>query len=278
MAKPGRAKSSKQTLSDAKKLASLTVEGGKIAYWDYGGRGDCVILLPGAGETKGSYRFLAPLLAKAGYRVIAMDIRGHGDSSASFTDYSIEAMGQDTLALIDRIGNKPVHLVGNSKAASTIVWVALKKPKLVKSLVLIGPFVRKIPMPFWMTAGAKLVTLTPGLWDMYYKTLYKDNPPADLAGYRAKLKQNWSEHGRMKALRETLFTYSQEVSDNLSQIKSKVLIVMGSKDPDFREPLKEAEFLAKQTGGEIFIVEGAGHYPQAEYPDQTAQALIKFFG
>ena len=49
---------------------------------------------------------------------------------------------------------------------------------------------------------------------------------------------------------------------------------MGTKDPDFRDPAAEARFVADATGGEVLLVEGAGHYPHAEMPDQVVPATV----
>ncbi len=256
----------------------LEINNGKIAFQDYGGNGDLVLLLPGIGEMRGSYRYLAPLLVESGYHVIAVDNRGQGESSADWKDYSIASMGKDTIALIEHLGSRPVHLVGNSKAASTVVWVAINRPELVRSLVLIGPFVRETPISFWTKAAVKVVTLSPLLWDMYYRTLYATRPPKDLDQYRALLKKNLSEPGRMRALREMTFAASPEVSNNLGNVKAKTLVVMGTKDHDFKDPASEAEQVALQMHGEVAMIEGAGHYPQGEYPRETASALAAFFG
>jgi pimeloyl-ACP methyl ester carboxylesterase len=52
---------------------------------------------------------------------------------------------------------------------------------------------------------------------------------------------------------------------------------MGSKDPDFADPAAEARTVADLLRGEVAMVEGAGHYPQAEMPAPTAQAILAFF-
>jgi len=58
----------------------LDVPGGRIAY-DVTGSGPLVVLPPGIGVRRQAYRFLAPVLAQAGYRVATADLRGHGESS-----------------------------------------------------------------------------------------------------------------------------------------------------------------------------------------------------
>ena len=62
----------------------LTRPEGRIGY-DIGGDGPLVLLVPGMGDLRAAYRFLAPALREAGYRVACTDLRGHGDSDSTFT-------------------------------------------------------------------------------------------------------------------------------------------------------------------------------------------------
>jgi len=58
----------------------LDVPGGRIAY-EVTGAGPLAVLSHGIGVRRQDYRFLAPVLAQAGYRVASADLRGHGESS-----------------------------------------------------------------------------------------------------------------------------------------------------------------------------------------------------
>jgi pimeloyl-ACP methyl ester carboxylesterase len=58
----------------------VEVPGGKLSY-EVTGEGPLVVLSAGIGDRRQVYRFLAPELAQAGYRVASVDLRGHGDSS-----------------------------------------------------------------------------------------------------------------------------------------------------------------------------------------------------
>ena len=62
------------------------------------------MLVPGMGDLRAWYRFLAPALVDAGYRVACTDLRGHGDSDASFTSYGDEETAGDAVALIEELG------------------------------------------------------------------------------------------------------------------------------------------------------------------------------
>src|SRR5579871_4758452 len=113
---------------------------GRIGY-DVAGGGSLVVLVPGMGDLRAGYRFLAPDLRAAGYRVACTDLRGHGDSDAAFTAYGDEETAGDVIALIEVLGGSGV-VVGNSMGAGSAVFAAAQRPGLVSGLVLVGPFAR----------------------------------------------------------------------------------------------------------------------------------------
>ena len=113
---------------------------GRIGY-DVAGAGSLVVLVPGMGDLRAGYRFLAPALRAAGYRVACTDLRGHGDSDTTFASYGDEETAGDVIALIEELGG-PAVVVGNSMGAGSAVLAAAQRPGLVCGLVLIGPFVR----------------------------------------------------------------------------------------------------------------------------------------
>jgi pimeloyl-ACP methyl ester carboxylesterase len=51
---------------------------------------------------------------------------------------------------------------------------------------------------------------------------------------------------------------------------------MGEKDPDFSDPEAEARWIGERLGGDVVMVDGAGHYPQAERPDIVTPAVVNF--
>src|ERR1022692_2737621 len=124
----------------ARNTSYLTRPEGRIGY-DIGGDGPLVLLVPGMGDLRAAYRFLAPALREAGYRVACTDLRGHGDSDTTFPSYGDEETAGDVIALIGELGG-PAVVVGNSMGAGSAVLAAAQRPQLVSGLVLVGPFVR----------------------------------------------------------------------------------------------------------------------------------------
>ena len=107
----------------------LARPGGRIGY-DVAGSGPLVVLVPGMGDLRAGYRFLAPALRAAGYRVACTDLRGHGDSDPTFPSYGDDETADDVAALIAELGG-PAIVVGNSMGAGSAVLAAARRAELV---------------------------------------------------------------------------------------------------------------------------------------------------
>jgi pimeloyl-ACP methyl ester carboxylesterase len=83
----------------------VDVAGGRIAY-EWSGMGRWWCCPPGMADTRSTYRFLAPLIANAGYRVASIDLRGHGESSADWGSYSHADTAGDLIEVIRKLGGR----------------------------------------------------------------------------------------------------------------------------------------------------------------------------
>jgi pimeloyl-ACP methyl ester carboxylesterase len=255
----------------------LQVRDGTLAYDDTGA-GPLVICVPGMGDLRAEYRFLAPRLVAAGYRVITLDVRGHGETSVRWPDYSVAGVGADILSLAQALDAGAATIIGTSMAAGAAVWAAAEAPERVAGLVLVGPFVRG--------GGSRLLARTmaaafsgpwgAGLWTTYYRRLYPTQKPADFEAYVSALKANLRERGRLAALRQMILAPKDASDARLERIAAPTLVLMGTRDPDFPDPAKEATLVAARTHGTARMIEGAGHYPHAEMPDVTGEQVIAF--
>ncbi|TBO55444.1 alpha/beta fold hydrolase, partial [Streptomyces kasugaensis] len=118
----------------------LTANGGQLAY-DVTGEGPLIVLAHGMGDNRSAYDAVATRLAAAGFRVAAMDQRGHGESSTGRPSYTRADAAADLLALIRHLGG-PAVLVGHSFAGGAATIAAAQEPELVSALVEISPFTR----------------------------------------------------------------------------------------------------------------------------------------
>lgn len=252
---------------------------GRIAY-DVTGAGPLVVCVPGMGDLRRVYRFLVPELVAAGHRVATVDLRGHGDSDPTFSAFDGPANGSDVVALIEHLGG-PAIVVGSSLGAAAAVWAAAEAPRLVSGLVLLGPFVRDVPLSAGQRLALRLAIRRPwgpAAWSAFYARLYPCHPPADLAEHRAAIRASLRRPERWQAFARTTTSSHAAVEARLDEVRVPALVVMGGRDPDFADPAAEARLVADRLRGEVLVVSEAGHYPQAERPAVVGPAVVEFVG
>lgn len=257
----------------------LDTEGGQVAYDDTGGSGPLVIAIPGMGDLRSQYRALAPALAQAGYRVVTMDVRGHGETSARWQDYSARAVGRDALALMRHLGASQAVILGNSFAAGSALWAAHEAPGQVLGTVLLGPIVRDAPYSLFTDALVRLGFAGPWrtwFWMTYWNSLFPLRKMPDHDARHDALADNLREPGRMDALRAMVRLSKADTEALLPQVRVPALVVMGSRDPDFGDAVAESRWLSQQLSARECVVDGAGHYPHLEAVDQVAPVVLEF--
>lgn len=259
----------------------ITTEGGRVAFEDTGGNGPAILAIPGMGDLRSEYRMIRPVLQQAGYRVITMDARGFGETSATWIDYSARAVGRDAVAVLKHLGVGPATIMGNSFAAGSALWAAQDSAESVNGVVLLGPIVRDLEASFIQKLSLKIGFAGPwkvGFWTMYWNTLFPTVKPADHAVVKAAITRNLREPGRMDALKAMLSLSKADTAAILAKTTVPALIVMGTNDPDFGDAVEEARTLAGLLKTQTIIVDGAGHYPHTEMPEMVAPKLLSFLG
>jgi pimeloyl-ACP methyl ester carboxylesterase len=138
---------------------SFTHDGHRLAYTEYGSGERVVVLTHGIMFTRRMHAPLARRLARAGFRVVTLDLLGHGDSDRP-TDswlYSMPAFAEQTLALMDHLGVERAVVGGTSLGANVSLEVAVLAPERVHGLL--------VEMPVLDNAiVAGLLTFTPLLF------------------------------------------------------------------------------------------------------------------
>ena len=266
-------------LSTLSETRFLTVDGGQIAYDDTGGNGQLILAIPGMGDVRSEYRLLRPVMQRAGYRIVTMDVRGHGESSARWADYSAHAVGRDALALIEHLEAGSAVILGNSFAAGSALWAAHDSPARVSGVVLLGPIVRDLEAPWYSKLALKIGFAGPWrvwFWTTYWNSLFPTHKPSDQDEVKAAITKNLREPGRMSALQAMIGLSKADTAAILPQVRVPALVVMGTRDPDFPDAVAEARWLAAQLQAESLIVNGAGHYPHTEMPERVMPKLLSF--
>ena len=207
-----------------------------------------------------------------------MDVRGLGETSIEWDDYTVAGVGADIVALIRNLEAGPAIVVGTSMAAGAAVWAATEAPELIRGMILVGAFVRGEGTWFSNLLFSTLFARPWGafMWIKYFSTLFPTRKPDDFAEYTSALKANLKEPGRLETLLEMIRASKRASEERIPQVDKPVLVLMGSKDPDFKDPETEAKWVADNLKGTYTMIDGAGHYPHAEMPEITGTLMLEF--
>ena len=158
------------------------------------------------------------------------------------------------------------------------IWAAVEAPELVRGMILVDPFVdgdgnRLLELLLSVMFARPWGSST---WLKYYASLYLTRKPANFQEYSAKLQANLKERGRLEAVMQMLYASKVASGERMPDVKQPALVLMGSKERDFKDPEAEAKRIAEALGSKYVMIDCAGHYPHAEMPETTAPVMISF--
>jgi pimeloyl-ACP methyl ester carboxylesterase len=249
--------------------------------------GATVLLLPGLASSIYEYRHTFPALARAGFRVIAVDLKGHGlsDKPGVAREYTLDAMRQHVVEILDVLKVDRAHLVGHSLGGAIATEVALCEPGRVGRLALIAPVgygrLRLASVARWLSPSA----VEPLLQRFVSRTLVRlvvrhflwgrNGGPSerDVDEYWAMARQD----GFLTAMR--LLVHNVEWSPcedgRLVRLGVPLLVIFGSADRVIPPRALDC-YVRDVPGARTVLIDGAGHLANEERPDQVNQALLEF--
>lgn len=258
----------------------LELPDGVLAY-DDSGDGPLIVATPAMLDLRSELRFLTPRLVDAGFRVVTVDQRGMGETSPAWPEYGSVPLARDLIALIRHLDGGPAIIYGTSNGAAAGVWVAAEEPDLVRGLVLVAPFVRDGEMS-WIQRRLTDIMRVPFLTLPIYMSYFPKWEPrqprvADFQEHASRLKENLSEPARSGVVRAYTFQQThREAEARLERVHVPSLVIMGTGDVDWPSPEAEARWIVSRLGSDLLLLDGAGHHPHVEYPQEIAQAVVAF--
>ena len=257
--------------------------GGVVLRGDDDGQGAPVLLLHGLSATRRYVLHGSSGLIREGYRLIAYDSRGHGESdpAPSGDAYDYADLVHDAIRVMDDRGVERAAVVGMSMGSAVGAALALAHPQRVRALVAITPAHLGHPSrdpDRWERLAAGLETGGPEGFVQAYGDPGVD--PASLDLIRTVMRQRMSRHRHPEAvaasLRHTTAGAAFDGEDALRGIACPTLVI-GSRDRlDPEHPLRIAERWAELIPGAEFVVEDDDQSPLAWRGGSLSKAIGAF--
>ncbi len=219
-----------------------------------------------------SWEPVMEIMARRGFRCIAPDLRGFGESSNSSTDpssYTVKGMADDVHELVRRLGLKRFVVVGHSMGGKVALSMAAQRPAGLASVALIAPS-PPTPEPMSSAERARLLASC-GNAAMIEETLRKitarplpsalfDLALADTLRASAPAWRAWLEHGSR-----------EDITEQLAAVWVPASIAIGAADKNITADLVEREIVARLD--RVTVVEQiaeSGHLVPLEAPEATS--------
>ena len=213
------------------------------------------------------------------YNVIAFDLPGHGRSAKNSSYWSFAYAANVVTQLIARLSGSPVHLVGISFGGMIAQVTALTRPRLIRSLTLIGTapsFPEEVRQG--MRARAELIraqgmvaVVESSLQRWFTQEIRVHRPDITDRMTKTLLGDDAATHAAIWDMISGL-----DLDDRLSEILCPVLVVVGEKDPS-TPPAVAERLSAAIKGSALVVIPGASHIVTVEAPSAVNTALLSFF-
>ncbi|MDD3581295.1 MAG: alpha/beta fold hydrolase [Desulfobacca sp.] len=257
------------------------------ARWHYcqSGQGPNLLLLHGLGASIFSWRHNLDPLGQY-FRVMALDLKGCGDSPASVCDdYTLTALVQEVADFMDARSLERTALAGNSLGGSLALLLAQRCPERVSALILLAPAVllSRLPYIFYplrLPVVSWLVALLLGPWIMPWalRLAYHDRrliTPEVIAGYARPLR-SLQRRLTLRALCQSLHPWPPEqILALLAAIRQPTALIWGEEDR-ILPPVQAYWLQAYLPQAELHLLPQVGHAPQEEDPLRVNKIIIDF--
>lgn len=256
--------------------------------------GDCIIFLHGFPEFWYGWKNQISFFAQKGFRVIIPDQRGYNLSSkpSGVKSYCLQYLVGDIVALIHKLANKKVVLVGHDWGGGVAWQLALHYPELVHHLIIVNmphPAVFRqtlkksiaqmlhssyaaffqIPMlPEWASRAFDFALLQQSMLKTANKGTFSEE---DIATY----KKAWRQPGALTATINWYRAYKYNTLSTAGTLQLPVLLIWGRKDQFLLHQMAQ-DSIDKCTNGKLVMVENATHWIHHEHP-HLVNTLIEDF-
>lgn len=246
-------------------LRQLSLHGTLVSFEDYGGKGISVVFLHGWRSQASVWANVAHVLGET-VRRFALDLPGFGASPSPRNPWTLSDYAGVVREFLEKERLGPSILVGHSFGGRVATRLAAEAPELVFKLVLVDS--AGFPAPAAKKAAFGFVARL--LRPLFYPRFMQ---PLRRLLYRAI---GAEDYVATPELTETFVNVvNEDLTEHLRRVRCPALLVWGSRDTD--TPLATANrMLGLLPGARLTVLEGAGHFPFLDKPDQFSAFLREF--
>ena len=246
------------------------VNGLNMYYETHGNKGDFLVLIHGGGSTIGTtFGKVLPLLAKD-YKVIAVELQGHGHTNDRNSPESFEQDADDVAVLLHNLHISKASFFGFSNGGNTTIQIAIRHSEIVNKLILASTFYKR-------------EGLAPGFFDGMKKASIKDMPQS----LKTAFLQINPDSNRLITMfnkdKERMLQFKDWKDEVVSSIKAPTLIITGDHDVILVSHAVEMSKLI--TNSRLMILPAThGSYmgvaespdPESKMPEMTVEIIENF--
>lgn len=209
------------------------------------------------------------------FRILRYDTRGHGQSSVTSGDYTIEQLGRDVLGLLDALGLDRVHFCGLSMGGMIGMWLGIHAPDRLLRLILSSTAARIGTPEMWNARIAAvrkdgMKSVAAAVIERWFTPEFRASFP-DQAAQARQMLENTPPEGYAACCAAIRDMDQREAA---AQIKVPTLVIYGGKDPV--TPASDAHFLKDQVAGAIEVELLAAHLSNVEQAGAFTEAVSSF--
>jgi 3-oxoadipate enol-lactonase len=237
-----------------------------------------VLLLHGLGANGSSWALQFTPLIEAGFRPLAPDAPGFGESRYDGRGWNFKRISADLSGLLKELGTGPIHLVGISMGGVVAQQFALDYPELVRKLVLVSTFAILRPAHwtgYLYFLQRFILVNTMGLSAQAKFVAKRIFPRPDQEPYRQLLIEQVTKADPRAYRAAMLHLGLFNIVKRLGEIKVPTLVVTGQNDTTV-DPLRQKMLAESIAGARQVVIPGAGHAVGVDQPDEFNRALLGF--
>nr|WP_314145378.1 3-oxoadipate enol-lactonase [uncultured Rhodococcus sp.] len=214
----------------------------------------------------------------ASVHVVAVDLRGHGESAVQPGPCSVAELAEDVLTLLDSLDLTRVHLVGLSLGGAVSQWIAIHRPERVRTLTLLCTSAKFGEPAQWLErAAAVRAAGTASLADAVLERWFTPElaaRDADLVDRHRRMIADTSDEG-YAACCEALSDWDSRA--DLNRITAPTLVIAGRQDPSTTP--EDLKIIADGVTGSTFrVLDPAAHLANVEQAGPVTSAIAAHVG